>query len=113
MELKKMYSDLSVLIGKEIPIYAFLLYADMCAGTLLCRYPKKLLMPVGEYSAPVDISDAIPLSDLFYTALLYGIAGSACGNDSFLAKSDAAAEQAYRTLWRAHARGKRRKGDVW
>ncbi len=113
MELKKLYVDLSVLLGREIPIYAFLLYADMCARTLLCRYPKKLLLPVGEYTSPESLLDALPIDEAFYSALLYAIAGSAGGEENYTKKSDAAAEEAYRTLWRVHARGKRRKGDAW
>lgn len=113
MELKKLYGDLTVLLGTEIPLYSFLLYCDMGARGLLCRYPKKLLLPVGEYYTPESISDALPLAEEFYTSLLYFIGGSARGDESLLKKSEAMAEEAYRTLWRAHARGKRRKGDAW
>lgn len=113
MDLKKLYGDLTVLLGREIPLYSFLLYCDMGARTLLCRYPKKLLLPVGEYSPPESLSDALPIAEEFYTAVLYYVGGSARREESMLKKSEAAAEEAYRTLWRTAARGKRRKGDVW
>ena len=113
MDLKKLYGDLTMLLGREIPVYTFLLQADLCARTLLCRYPKKLLLAVGEYVAPETISDTIALHEAFFPALLYGIAGGVSGEADFIKAGEAAAEDAYRTLWRAHARGKRRKGDVW
>ena len=113
MDLKKLYGDLTVLLGREVPLYSFLLYCDMGARMLLCRYPKKLLLGAGEYTAPESLSDALPIAEEFYTAVLYFLGGSVSGEESMLKKSEAAAEEAYRTRWRAHARGKRRKGDVW
>lgn len=113
MELKKLYGDLTVLLGREIPTYTFLLYVDLCAQNLLCRYPKKLILPVGEYVPPRTLAEALPLADAFYTALLYAIAGSVVEKDAWITKSDTAAEEAYRSLWRADAKGKRRKGDAW
>ncbi len=113
MELKKLYSDLTVLLGTEVPLYSFLLYCDMGVRTLLCRYPKKLLLPVGEYCPPESISEALPIDERFYTALFWFVGGSVRGDADMLQKSEAAAEDAYRTLWRNAARGKRRKGDVW
>lgn len=113
MELKKLYGDLTVLIGTEVPTYSFLLYCDMGVRTLLGRYPKKLLLPVGEYCPPETLSDVLPIAEEFYTALLWFIGGSVRGEENMLKKSETAAEEAYRTLWRAAARGKRRKGDVW
>lgn len=113
MELKQLYKDLTVLCKTEMPLPDFLLHCDMSARRYLCRYPKKLLLPHGEYIAPETIGDSLALEESFYTAMLYCIAGSYLASEVYLARADAEAEDAYKTLWRRAAHGKRRKGDAW
>lgn len=113
MDLKKLYIALTDLLGKEIAVSTFLAQVDLSARALLCRYGQKLLLPIGEYFAPETLSDALPLHEAFFAAVLYTVAGSVSGEDRFTKQGEATAEDAFRTLWRAHARGKRRKGDVW
>lgn len=113
MELKKLYNDTVVLCKCEMPLHDFLLYCDIAARSLLAKYPKKLIMPDGEYISPEGISDALALDSEFYTAMLYFVAGSFCGSENYLRESERAAEAAYLRLWRLSARGKRMKGDRW
>ena len=68
MDLKKLYGELTVLCGSEIPIYTFLTYLDMGVRDFLCRYPKKLIMPHGEYVTPESLSDGLALDDSFSLA---------------------------------------------
>lgn len=113
MELKQLYKDTVVLCKTEVTLPTFLLQADLAARRLCNRYPKRLVLGQGEYITPLAASDAYAVDDAFYTAVLYRIAGSVLGSAEFSALADAAEEDAYKALWRAAARGKRRKGDVW
>ena len=113
MELKKLYRDATMLARCEIPQNDFLLFADMGARTLLSKYPKKLLLPKGQYSSPKSITDTLAISGEFYNAMIYFIAGSYLSNEKYLEESGEAASYAYIKLWRESARGKRIKGDKW
>ncbi|MBE6680067.1 MAG: hypothetical protein E7598_06055 [Ruminococcaceae bacterium] len=113
MDLKKLYGDACVRLGRELPIYEFLSYVDTCVRTLLCRYQKKLLIGISEYTSPESLNSSIALDGIFYTAVLYFVLGSASGNEKLLEKCDLEAENAYRTLWKKAARGKRRVCDRW
>ncbi len=113
MDLKKLYRDVSVLLGKEIPIYTFLTYFDMGARALLCRYGKKLLIGKGEYTTPETLDSSAVLDVAFYTSLIYYVAGMACGDEAMIKKSDSEANGAYILLWRQSAKNKTRKCDRW
>lgn len=113
MDLKKLYGDVCVQLKRELPIYEFLSYADLGIRALLCRYPKKLLLCRGEYTSPEDLNSSIALDAAFYTSLLYFVIGSANGDGTTLEKSNSEAENAYKTLWKSAARGKRVACDRW
>lgn len=113
MELKQLYKDAVVLCKAELPLPDFLLHADVGARRLCNRYPRKLVLGKSTYVSPLSIEDAYAVGDAFYAAILYRIAGEYLGNAAYLALADAEAEEAYKSLWRASARGKRRKGDDW
>ena len=70
-------------------------------------------MPEGEYVRPTSLSDGAALPDCFFYAILYFISGYATGDDGLFDASDERAEDAFRKLWREHARGKRLRGDKW
>ena len=113
MELKKLYRDTVVLCKKEIPLPDFLLWCDVGARAFLSRYPKRFLLPKGEYVTPVSLSDPLMISSEFYTAIIYFISGNYLANEGYIKNSENAASQAYLKLWREAARGKRMKGDKW
>ncbi len=113
MELKKLYRDLMLLCEREVSLADFLLYADIGARGILARYPKRLVLPKGEYSSPANISDPLMISGEFYTAVLYFAAGSILSDEKLLKKSEEEAKCAYLKLWREAARGKRMRGDKW
>ena len=113
MDLKKLYGDVTVRLGGELPIYRFLSYMDTGVRALLCRYPKKIIIGRGEYTSPEDLSASVALNGAFYTFLLYFILGSANGDRAMLEKSYAEADSAYKTLWKGAARGKRIACDRW
>ena len=113
MELTQLYKDTVLLCKTEVTLPAFLLQADLAARRLCNRYPKKLVLGQGEYIPPLAVGDAYAVDDAFYTAVLYRIAGDVLGDAAMTRLADAAEEDAYKSLWRASARGKRRKGDVW
>ncbi len=113
MDLKKLYGDVTVLIGRELPIYEFLSFCDTGVRTFLCRYPKKLIVGKGEYTSPDTLNASFALDGMFYTALLYFIVGSANKDAKMLEKSSAEAESAFISLWRNAARGKRMACDRW
>ena len=109
MDLKKLYKDICVL-ACEMPIYSFLTYCDMFARHVIAAYGKPYAIGDGEYSTPETLSDSYAIDDAFYNAALFYIAGQASASGELLAKSEAEAQNAYRTRWRAAARGKRIKG---
>ena len=113
MDLKKLYGDCAVLCQKEPPLYAFFVHLDMGVRTLLSRYPKKLLFSDGEYAPPAALSDELGLREEFYLPLLCFIASNSGGDAALEKEFSESAEATYLGLWRAHARGRRRKGDVW
>lgn len=113
MELKRLYRDCTVLAGREIGQNDFLLYCDIAARTFLAKYPKKLLLPKGQYSSPKSLADSLMISGEFYTAVLYFVVGSFLSCEKHLKASEEAANSAYIKLWRESARGKRMKGDKW
>ena len=113
MDLKKLYKDTLVLLGKEIPIYTFLTYFDMGARALLCRYPKKLLIGKGEYTTPETLDSSAVLDVIFHTSLIYYIAGMVTGDAELIKKSEYEASGAYITLWRQTAKNKTVKCDRW
>ena len=113
MELKKLYRDTLVLCQSEIPLNDFLLFCDMAARTFLSKYPKRLLLPKGQYSTPRSLDASLMISTEFYTAVLYFAMGSFLHDEKYLKMSESAANDAYIRLWRENARGKRRKGDEW
>ena len=113
MELKKLYRDAAVLAKCEIPLNDFLLFCDMAARTFLAKYPKKLLLPKGQYSSPKSLADSLMISGEFYTAVLYFVAGSYLPDEKYLEEGENAASSAYIKLWRENARGKRMRGDKW
>ncbi len=113
MELKKLYRDAVVLCKRELSLNDFLLWCDIAARTFLSRYPKKLILPQGEYSTPRNLSDSLMIDGAFYSAVLYFVAGAICENDNYRSLGDTAAGEAYLKLWRDSARGKRMKGDEW
>ncbi len=113
MELKKLYRDAVILCKKELPLNDFLLWCDIAARAFLGRYPKKLLLPKGEYITPRSISDRLMIDTEFYNAVLYFVAGGFCADAGYRSQAEEAANAAYLKLWRESARGKRMKGDVW
>ena len=113
MELKQLYKDMVLLCKTEVTLPTFLLQADLAARRLCNRYPRKLVLGDGVYVPPLSVEDAYAVGEAFYAAVLYSVAGGCLGNADYQAIADAEAEEAYKALWRASARGKRRKGDVW
>ncbi len=113
MDLKKLYGDVTVLLKREVPIYEFLASCDLGVRTLLCRYQKKLIVGKGEYIAPEDLNSSVALDGAFYPFLLYFIIGTLCSDEKMLEKSRDEAQNAYKMLWRAAARGKHIKNDRW
>lgn len=113
MTLEELYEDVNIFCKGELTVPEFLLYYDMAVTRYLARYPRLLLMPEGEYVRPESLSEGVCLPDCFYHALTYYISGYFLANDALFDASDDRAEDAFRTLWRAHARGKRIRGDTW
>ncbi|MBR5538431.1 MAG: hypothetical protein IKU61_00880 [Clostridia bacterium] len=113
MDLKKLYRDVTVLCREEIPLNDFLLYCDMAVRTFLAKYPKKYLLPKGQYSSPTSLSDSLMISGEFYNAVLYFVAGNCTLNEKQLELSEDAASNAYIKMWRENARGKHIRGDKW
>lgn len=113
MELKKLYRDTVILCKKEVPQHDFLLWCDMAARSFLSRYPKKLLLPHGEYISPAEMTDTLMLDEEFYTAVIYFAAGNLVSSESYLKQSETLANAAYLKLWRRSAKGKRMRGDKW
>ena len=112
MCLNKLYADLVVLTGIEIPLPRFLVAVDAVCRGWLAKYPPKLLA-AGEYAPPTSLADTLPLADCLYPALLDAAAGRLTGDAALIARGAAEAESAYLSLWRAAARGKRKRGDNW
>ena len=112
MCLNKLYADLTVLFGTEFPLPHVLLAADAACRTILAKYPQKLVA-TGEYVPPATLADALPLADCLYPALLDTVAARLTGDAALAARGAAEADSAYLTLWRASARGKRKRGDNW
>lgn len=110
MELKTLYTSLGVLLNREVPLYAFLLSYDLAVRALLCRYPKSVLLPDGEYTAATSPEDSFPLADAFFPAVLYLTAGELSADKAMTAKGEELADRAYLTAWRDRMRGKHRKG---
>lgn len=113
MDLKKLYGDITALCGIEIPVFKFIALCDVGAREIICRYPKKFTVGKGEYISPETLSSSIALNGAFYQAMLYFILGSEKEDSELLKKSTVAAEDAYRNLWSADAKGKRIRRDVW
>ena len=113
MDLRKLYKDVTVLIGRELPIYTFITYCDMAVRIFLCRYSQKLLLVSGEYVAPKNLDSSMPLKEEFYAALQYYILGMANKDDKALKESENLANSAYLSLWRKSACGKRIKNERW
>lgn len=112
MCLHKLYADLVVLTGTEFPLPRFFVAVDAVCRGWLAKYPPKLLC-AGEYAPPTALADVLPLADCFYPALLDSVAGRLTGDTAAASRGAAAAENAYLALWRAAARGKRKRGDNW
>ena len=112
MCLHKLYADLVVLTGTEFPLPRFLVAVDAVFRGWLAKYPPKLLS-AGEYTPPAALADTLPLADCLYPALLDTVAGRLADDAALIARGTAEAENAYLTLWRASARGKRKRGDNW
>ncbi len=113
MELEQLFFDTKLLCKGELSLADFLLYYDMGVNRFLTRYPKKLLLPHGEYVRPERLEGNFVLPDCFYFAILYFIGGIFLGNEVMFADADKHAEEAYLSLWKEAARGKRLKGDRW
>lgn len=112
MCLHKLYADLVVLTGTEFPLPRFLVAVDAVCRGWLAKYPPKLLS-AGEYTPPATLADTLTLADCLYPALLDTVAGRLADDAALIARGTAEAENAYLTLWRASARGKRKRGDNW
>ena len=110
MELKTLYTDLTVLTEQETPLYAFLLSYDLAVRSLLCRYPKSVLLPDGEYTTAASPEESFPLAEVFVPAVLYLTAGELSGDKTMTAKGEALADKAYLAAWRERVRGKHRRG---
>ena len=102
MCLNKLYADITVLVGTEFPL----------PRGWLAKYPPKLLC-AGEYTPPASLADVLPLADCLYPALLDTVAGRLTGDTATAARGADEAESAYLALWRAAARGKKKRGDQW
>lgn len=113
MDLKKLYKDITVLCGRELPVYTFLTLCDMCAGALLCRYPKNIVVGKGEYITPENLESSFSVDSAFYTAVVCHIIGSINNDGEKLKQSETEAEKAYLSLWKRAAHGKRKKCDRW
>lgn len=113
MELEQLFFDTKLLCGGELSLAEFLLYYDMCMRRYLTLYPKKLLLPHGEYVRPERLEGSCDLPDSFYFAILYYISGIFLENAAMFADADKHAEKAYLALWKEAARGKRLAGDRW
>ena len=103
MCLNKLYADITVLVGTEFPLPRFFVAVDTVCRGWLAKYPPKLLC-AGEYT---------PLADCLYPALLDTVAGRLTGDTATAARGADEAESAYLALWRAAARGKKKRGDQW
>ena len=113
MDLKKLYTDILALLGTELAIFKFLAFCDMGAREIIARYPKKITVGVGEYLSPESLDSSFALNEEFYLAMLYYVLGCSKGEESLLTKSKESAEDAYLTLWREKAKGKRIAKDRW
>lgn len=117
MTLEELYRDVAIFNKSEPPIPDFLLYYDMAVRAILTRYPKKLLIPEGEYVTPESLEEGFALPDSFFFAVFYFVCASTridsriC--DLLFEAADDRAEKAFRSIWREHARGKRLQGDRW
>ena len=110
MDIKKLYADLCAAIG-EIPLYTFLLYADMFARMLISKYGIGYAIGVGEYVSPGSLEDSFAVCDEYYHAAFLYIKAAVRGEDT--AKSEFAADKAYLTLWRKESKNKRLIREVW
>ena len=113
MDLKKLYTDVTVILGKELSIYKFLTLCDMGAKAIIGRYPKKFTLCGSEYISPETLSSSFALCDAFYISLLYYVIAAENADENMYKKSKDAAEDAYLTLWRKSAAGKRIANDIW
>ena len=112
MCLNKLYADITVLVGTEFPLPRFFVAVDTVCRGWLAKYPPKLLC-AGEYTPSASLADVLPLADCLYPALLDTGAGRLTGDTATAARGADEAESAYLALWRAAARGKKKRGDQW
>ncbi len=112
MDLKKLYSDVCIL-ANEMPIYLFLAHCDSFARSVIAKYGTRYAVGEGEYCTPDTLNSSFAICDAFYNAALFYISGKANGDMQSLEKSESEAENAYLSLWREGARGKRIKGAAW
>lgn len=112
MCLNKLYADLTVLTRTEFPLPQFFLAVDGVCRAWLAAYPTRLIA-VGGYATPCSLDDVLPLAACLYPALLDTVAGRLTDSAILEARGKTEAEQAFLSLWRTAARGKRKRGDIW
>ena len=112
MDIKKLYGEAVAVCG-DIPLYAFLACIDRFARRAINRYGKAYTVLDGEYVTPDTLDGAFALDEAYKTALFYFILGELKGDGVLLEKSEKDAEDAYRSLWRAAAKGKRILKEAW
>ena len=71
------------------------------------------LLLSGAYFTPQSLDDTLPLDENFFPALLDAVTAAETKEEAAAKSSERKAESAYLMLWRATARGKRIRGDVW
>ncbi len=112
MDIKKLYGTVCAVCG-EMPLYTFLAHLDRFAQRVINRYGKAYTVIDGEYITPDTLERGFGVDGVYYTAALSFVLGEYKGDEKLILQSEKEAEDAYKSLWRARAKGKHIIKEVW
>lgn len=113
MLLKTVYEK-AVMQGATISAVGCVTAFNHFTGYLLARYGDKLVCePNSAYADATTVDDDVPVRPSYESAYVDYIVGENTKNEARQADAVAKAEYAWRTEWRASAKGKRIRKERW
>lgn len=113
MLLKNIYERV-LISGATVPPVEFVTAFNLFTDYLLSRYGSDLVVkPSSTYTEAVTVDDDVAVRDSYSPAYIDHICGIALKDSAKQADAVAKADFAFRSEWRANAKGKRKRKEVW
>ena len=109
MVIKDIYEAVTVINPCSQPV--FLAHLDTTVRSLMAKFGLKRVVNDGVYAKPRDINGDLAVKDEYRNAVVSNILFLLTGNEAYKTDYIYEADNAYKTVWRAHMRGVKMVGE--